>query len=635
MPRPLATSLAICLLVASSARAGTTVPQFQWAVQPLVGTGQSSSHGLVMDHSGNMIVCGTFTDTLNLSTGALRATGNTVPGNTEAFLVKYGTDGAVLWARHGGNATLNSNEVGYAVAVDPTGNVYVTGEYSGDTPTSFGGIEIDDTGGGAFAVKYDPSGTIQWATSLATTGVGNGIATSGAGVLYVFIGGFPTSSVKKLNTADGSVVSTWDFTGLVPDQGMKLTVDGSGNVIISGWFIGTVDFDPGVGVSNLVGDLGGDGFIAKYGPTGALLWARKLSSSGSDAVKNHALSAGGDVYFCGALESAGGIDVASADGGQVVGRLDPDGNALWLRNTTADYSGTPIDLYADGIGVDGTGDYYIFGVGLPGLGTIGSFTIPLENHFHIVRYSAAGAVVYAKFVTAGTTTVLPRAIAVYGNDLYNVVGGMVAQCVFDSFTLPDINGHPREAAFSAQVGDVTSPVLASLAIVEAAPGRVRIVWHVSGLEGIARVERRRGSDEWILLGEASRGGQGEVGYEDLDVAPGDRLAYRLVWWEGGIELRSDPVSIVVPGSVSRLELAAAPNPAGDAFDARIALPAAGEATLAMHDLQGRVVRSRAVRAGAAGHMVVRFESAGLPAGLYWLSLRHSGGIARTRVSIVR
>ena len=153
--------------------------------------------------------------------------------------------------------------MGYAVAVDPSGNSYVTGEYAGSSPTSFGGIQIAATGGGAFAVKYNPSGTVQWAKSLSTTGVGNGIATSGASLAYVFVGGFPTSSVFKLNTSDGSVVDTLNFNGFLPDQVMKISVDGSGNVIISGSFIGAVDFDPGAGTSPLVADGSSDGFIAK------------------------------------------------------------------------------------------------------------------------------------------------------------------------------------------------------------------------------------------------------------------------------------------------------------------------------------------------------------------------------------
>jgi hypothetical protein len=497
-----ASLLAICFFVSSFAYAGSSVPPFQWVVQPLAPTGQSSAHGLAMDFSGNMFVSGTFTDTLTLTTGTTLATG-AQNNNPDAYLVKYSTNGTVLWARSGGNNTQGTNEVGYAVAVDPSGNSYMTGEYSGASPTSFGGIQIAATGGGTFAVKYNQAGTIQWAKSLSTIGVGNSIATSGSNFVYVFVGGFPTSSVIKLNTSDGTVADTWDFNTFFQDQVPKISVDGSGNVIISGSFMGTVDFDPGAGTTDLTADGGTDGFVAKYTSAGGLLWVRKLTSNGADAVKNHALSTAGEIYVSGALEAAGTLDVAAAGAGQVVGRLDVNGNGLWLRNTTSDFLSFPLDLYADGVGVDGNGDYYIYGVGLPGGGTIGSFTIPATNHFHVVRYNAAGAVVYAKFATS-PSFVQPRAIAVFGTDLYNIVGGMVGETVFDTFTLSDINGFPRQASFVAQVGDVTSPVLASLATAEATPDRVRITWYVTGLEGAAFVERQRGDEGWAVLGPGPR-----------------------------------------------------------------------------------------------------------------------------------
>jgi len=518
--------------------------------------------------------------------------------------------------------------------VDPDGNVYMTGEYSGATATFFGSIEIDDSGGGGFAVKYDRDGTVQWAKSVAVTGVGTGIATSGSSLVYVFVAGLP-SSIIKLNTADGSVVDTWNFSDLFQDGRTRVSVDGSGNVIISGTFFGTVDFDPGGAVSNLVADGPTDGFIAKYTGTGGLLWARKLTSTGGDGVTNHSLSAGGDVYFSGSVEDAATIDVATANAGQVVGRLDPSGNALWMRNTTSNFSGFPLDLYADGIGVDENGDYYVYGAGFPGGGDIGGFPIPASNHFHVVRYNSVGDVVYAKFVTAAASPVFPEAIAVLGPDLYNVVGGMVDECVFDASTLADINGNPRLGLFSAQVGDVTVPALASLATAQASPDRVRLTWYVAGLEGAAFVERQRGADEWVVLGEAVRRGPDVVVYEDRDVAPGERLTYRLLWREGDEELRSGAVQIVVPHAIRQIALTAAPNPTSEAFDARIEVRGPGEAVLALHDALGREVRSRSVHVDGAGRMVVRLGTAELPAGLYWLSLRHGGDTARTRVSIVR
>ena len=450
MLRSPASLFAICLLVTSPVHAGSIV-QFQWAVEPMIGTGNSSAHGVVTDHSGNTLFCGTFTDTLVLPTGALRATGETGPGNADVFLVKQSPNGTVLWARHGGNSTLGSNEVGYDVAVDPAGNAYVTGEYSGASPTSFGSFQIDDTGGGAFVVKYDPDGTVLWATSVSTTGVGNAVATFGSSLVYVFVGGFPTSSVKKLDPANGNELASWDFTGLMFDQSQELSVDGSGDVISSGTFYATVDFDPGPGTSNLVGDANGDGFIVKHSSTGALLWARQLTSTGSDNVSSHAIGPNDDVYFSGSAGDAVSIGTATALAGGVVGRLNSDGVPQWLRNAVSDFSGSPLDLAADVVSVDEAGSYYITGPGLFGGGTIGAFTIPSALHFHVVKYAPDGSVTYAKFVTAGSPN-NPEALLVHSSDFFHVVGWAVADQDFGGITLDDINGSPRSAPFVAQLG---------------------------------------------------------------------------------------------------------------------------------------------------------------------------------------
>ena len=629
MARSPALWITVLLFLPAAAFAGK--PTFQWAAQPQLPTGNGSAYAVAIDADGNSFVTGSFTDTITFSTGTLQATGNTAPNNTDVFVAKYGPDGTVLWARHGGNATLGSQESGYAVAVDNSGSVYVTGEYGGSTPTSFGGTQIAATGGGTFVVKYDAGGTVQWATSVSTFAQGLGIATDGADVVYV-MGGGGASFIKRLDASTGNVLDTWDFA-YPTDPGMTISVDGSGNVISSGVFFDTVDFDPGPGTSNLVGDSNGDGFIAKHSSTGAFIWALKLASTGLDNVSSHALGPVGDIYFSGSAGADPGIDTVTAVAGEVVGRVNSDGRALWMRNTVSDFFGSPLDLAADVISVDETGSYYISGPGLVGGGTIGTYTIPLTQHFHVVRYAPDGGVDYVKFVTAGSP-ILPEALSVHSSNYFHVVGWLATTATFDGITLDDVNGSPRSAPFVAQLG-IASPVMSSLASVEATPERVRLTWYVTGLDANARVERRRGVEEWIAIGEAARGGPDYLVYEDRDVTPGERLTYRLTWNEGSEAFASEPVQITVPLAITAMALTAAPNPSDRAFDARIEVPAAGEGTLTMHDLQGRLVAERQVRAEGAGRMVVRLGTSELPAGLYWLTLRHGGSVARTRVSIVR
>ena len=97
-----------------------------------------------MDGSGNVYVTG-------YTNGGLD--GNTSAGGSDIFLVKYDSAGTKQWTRQLGTA---SDDYGEGVAVDGSGNVYVTGGTLGglDGNTSAGGADI-------FLVKYNSDGVKQ------------------------------------------------------------------------------------------------------------------------------------------------------------------------------------------------------------------------------------------------------------------------------------------------------------------------------------------------------------------------------------------------------------------------------------------------------------------------------------------
>src|SRR5688500_13566002 len=69
--------------------------------------------------------------------------------------------------------------------------------------------------------------------------------------------------------------------GSVPyeDGGTAVTADASGNVLVTGYFRGTVDFDPGAGVTNLTATVGSDAFIQKLDAAGNLVWAMAIDGT--------------------------------------------------------------------------------------------------------------------------------------------------------------------------------------------------------------------------------------------------------------------------------------------------------------------------------------------------------------------
>jgi hypothetical protein len=78
-------------------------------------------------------------------------------------------------------------------------------------------------------------------------------------------------------------------------------VDNAGNMYIAGNFDGSIDFDPGPGLDTLISDINagnGDGFLAKFSPSGNLLWKQRLRNLGMD-VRDIAIDGSGNVYVAG------------------------------------------------------------------------------------------------------------------------------------------------------------------------------------------------------------------------------------------------------------------------------------------------------------------------------------------------
>jgi Secretion system C-terminal sorting domain/Beta-propeller repeat len=136
------------------------------------------------------------------------------------------------WAKSiGGEGT----DEGIAIAIDENGNIYSTGTFES-------------------TVDFDPSDNVLNLTS--------------GGAYDIFI--------TKLNT-DGNLIWSKRIGGSEYDTGISISIDNNDDVIVSGRFNGTVDFDPGVAIYNLTSDELSDVFICKLNSSGDFLWAKQIS----------------------------------------------------------------------------------------------------------------------------------------------------------------------------------------------------------------------------------------------------------------------------------------------------------------------------------------------------------------------
>ncbi|MCO6487452.1 MAG: SBBP repeat-containing protein [Phaeodactylibacter sp.] len=193
--------------------------------------------------------------------------------------------------------------------------------------------------------------------------------------------------------------------GIYYDEGHSITVDADGNVYTTGWFRGTVDFDPGMGTYNLVSFAEmEDIFVSKLDASGNLVWAKQLGGDGADYGYSIAVDADGNVYTVGRFYGTADFDpgpesynLTGMYNEVFVSKLDASGNFLWAKQLGGDG-----DDIGRSIAIDADGNVYTtgwfrgtadFDPG-PGIYTLIS-TNEVEDIF-ISKLDASGDFVWAK-----------------------------------------------------------------------------------------------------------------------------------------------------------------------------------------------------------------------------------------------
>ena len=194
------------------------------------------------------------------------------------------------------------------------------------------------------------------------------------------------------------------FGGVGNEFSESTVVDSTGNIYTTGRFASTVDFDPGVGTSNLTSAGSSDVFVSKLDASGNLLWAKSFGAAAADAGLSIAVDSTGNVYTTGFFAStvdfdpgAGTSNLTSAGSSDVfISKLDASGNLVFAKR----FGGSISDL-GYSIAVDSTGNIYTTGFFQdtvdfdPSAGTTNLTTAGLSDVF-ISKLDASGNLVFAK-----------------------------------------------------------------------------------------------------------------------------------------------------------------------------------------------------------------------------------------------
>jgi gliding motility-associated-like protein len=262
-----------------------------------------------VDKDGNVLVCGQFNNTVDFDPGA-GLFNLTSAAHQQAYIVKMDAAGNLLWAKQFGNGQ-TTYEASHIINMkcDAQGNIITTGFFAGtcDFDPGPGVLNVTMSTGASidgFICKLDGNGNFMWVKAIGENGGDNdfitptGLAIDGLNNIIItgfFIGSYdfnpgPGVSSFYANPWDCFIVKLdgqGDFGwakvigGVEHDTGHDIIVDGSNNVYVMGSFGTEVDFDPGPDIHILNSPYYGPSAIVKLTPGGDFMYAALFQSLNS------------------------------------------------------------------------------------------------------------------------------------------------------------------------------------------------------------------------------------------------------------------------------------------------------------------------------------------------------------------
>ncbi|MCK4636152.1 MAG: Ig-like domain-containing protein [Candidatus Moranbacteria bacterium] len=349
--------------------------------------------GITTDDSGNIYRSGLFRGTIDFD--FTNGIDNYTPSETTAiFITKHNADGSYGWTRIINTpqyATINGN----VIATDSLGNVYMTGHFIGTTDfdnVGSGDIKTPSGSSDIFITKYSADGSYNWTKQIGGTG---------------------TVEISQ-----------------------DIVVNDAGDMFVTGYFYGIVDFDDTTGVDSHVASNGGSIFISKYNADGSYGWTR--SAKGEDSVLKEgngiAIDSFNNVYITGHIEGiidldgTAGVDNYTANGSSdiFITKYSADGSYNWSRVFGSPKTGNDSNDEGRSIVVNDSGEVFVSGVFHDTVdfdGTVGIDNLTasyLSSHF-LTKYNSDGS--YEWTIEVGGTSWYGSDIEIYNDGIILIEEG--------------------------------------------------------------------------------------------------------------------------------------------------------------------------------------------------------------------
>jgi hypothetical protein len=346
--------------VTVSNMATATPGQLQW-VRDMVTTVRIFPAGIVADHANNVVVGGVFTSDANLGLGTMYSA-----GDLDGLIAKYSSNGTCQWSRRFG-ALGTDRVYGVAADsqnnVIVVGCFKYSVDFGGITLTAYDPYQYGAAD--AFVAKYSPTGALLWVVRMggADADLGKAVAVDSTDNVYVAVnfigpadfGGFTLQSnggansigLLKISGATGATIWAKHYgTSVYSDMPNAIVIDHAGDVLVTGKSLGTTDLGTGATPGGL--------FIGKYSALdGSCKWARAQGDGEGNGITADPNT--GNVIVTGSSSGTMDYGGGAVNGGFFIAAYDPAGTYLWA------YGNGGAGDVSMSVAVDGSGHLSITG----------------------------------------------------------------------------------------------------------------------------------------------------------------------------------------------------------------------------------------------------------------------------------
>jgi len=441
------------------------IPKLDWVNHIGGNTYSDIGMDITTDHSGNIFVTGFFRGTVDFDPGGgvFNLTSN---GTEDIFIQKLDPLGNLIWAISIGGT---SDDRGLKIEVDVLNNIYISGSFRNtvDFDPGAGVYNLTVTSysiTNTFTLKLDSIGNFLWAHKLETSSPcikpdnsGNIYVAGtfsdtvdvdgGSGVLNLISKGSLDFFIQKLDN-NGSIIWNKTIGGIGSDQISGLAIDRNENLLLTGHFSDTVDFNPGAGIFNL--SITGlfswnDIFVQKLDSAGTFLWAVGFGGDGSDNGLAICSDIFNNVYTTGRYANSGDFDpgpgvftlTGSSNNDVFLQKLNSSGNLIWAKSIAGPNVDQGTAVATDSLGNPIlVGNYYGFVDFDPGPGVFNMTSHGSSNYddIFIQKLDTGGNFVWA-YTIGGTGYDYCNSVEVDNLGGILLTGGFQQTVDFDPSTL--------------------------------------------------------------------------------------------------------------------------------------------------------------------------------------------------------